>query len=126
MVAAVQPMLHQQHHQELWMRRWMAQIHAEIRETRMTIHRGFQDLVAAQPHRPGGSAEGEVAGPPAALPPPPEAPQHRRERGHGRGHGPVRGPWSPGNKPGSPSENQAVHIKFREVATLDVNVGCSI
>ncbi|OCT57216.1 hypothetical protein XELAEV_18003861mg [Xenopus laevis] len=81
MVAAMQPMLHQQCLQELWMRRWMAQIHTDIWETRMTIHRGFQDLMAAQPHRPGGSAEGEVPGPPAAPPPPPEAPQHRRELG---------------------------------------------
>ncbi|OCU00220.1 hypothetical protein XELAEV_18005999mg [Xenopus laevis] len=67
------------------MRRWMAQIHGEMREMRMTIHRGFQDLVAAmaaQPHRPGGSVEGEVPGPSAAPPAPPEAPQHQRERGH--------------------------------------------
>ncbi|OCT62611.1 hypothetical protein XELAEV_18043696mg [Xenopus laevis] len=91
MVAAVQPM-----RQELWMRWWMAQIYTEIQETRMTIHRGFQDLVAAmaaQPHQPGGSAEGK--GPPAVPPPPPEAPQHQRERGHGRGHGPVRGDKQP-------------------------------
>ncbi|OCT84244.1 hypothetical protein XELAEV_18022391mg [Xenopus laevis] len=98
MVAAMQPTLHQQRRQELWMRRWMAQIHNDIRETQMTIHRGFQDLVAAmaaQPHRPGGSAEGKVPGTPAAPLPPPEAPQHRRERGHGRGHGPVRGDKRP-------------------------------
>ncbi|OCT55354.1 hypothetical protein XELAEV_18002765mg [Xenopus laevis] len=74
MMAAMQPMLHQQRRQELWMMRWMAQIHTDIRETQVTIHRGFQDLVAAmaaQPHRPGASAEGEVPGPPAAPPPPP-------------------------------------------------------
>ncbi|XP_041423634.1 uncharacterized protein LOC121395117 [Xenopus laevis] len=71
MMAAMQPLLHQQRCQELWMRRWMAQIHTDIRETQVIIHRGFQDLVAAQPHRPGGSAEGEVPGPPAAPPPPP-------------------------------------------------------
>ncbi|XP_041420805.1 myb-related transcription factor, partner of profilin-like isoform X2 [Xenopus laevis] len=74
MMAAMQPMLHQQRRQELWMRRWMALIHRDIQETQVTIHRGIQDLVAAmaaQPHRPGGSAEGEVPGPPAAPPPPP-------------------------------------------------------
>ncbi|XP_041429874.1 uncharacterized protein LOC121397315 [Xenopus laevis] len=71
MMTAMQPLLHQQRRQELWMRRWMAQIHTDIRETQVIIHRGFQDLVAAQPHRPGGSAEGEVPGPPAAPPPPP-------------------------------------------------------
>ncbi|OCT79962.1 hypothetical protein XELAEV_18026778mg [Xenopus laevis] len=67
----------------------MAQIHGEMR---LTIHCEFQDLVAAmaaQSHRPGGSAEGEVPGPPAAPRPPSEAPQHWRERGHGRGQGPV-------------------------------------
>ncbi|XP_041435317.1 myb-related transcription factor, partner of profilin-like [Xenopus laevis] len=88
-------MLRQQRYQDLRMRRWMAHIYAEMRETRMAIHRGFQDLVAAQSHRPRGPAEGEVPGPPAAPPPPPEAPQHRRERGHGRGHSPVRGDKRP-------------------------------
>ncbi|OCT92561.1 hypothetical protein XELAEV_18015617mg [Xenopus laevis] len=85
MVADMQPMLHQQSRQELWMRRWMAQIHADIRETRMTIHLTDQ----------GALLKGEVAGPPAAPPPPPEAPQHQRERGHGRGHGPIRGDKRP-------------------------------
>ncbi|XP_041417054.1 uncharacterized protein LOC121393215 isoform X3 [Xenopus laevis] len=74
MMAAMQPMLHQQRRQELWMRRWMALIHRDIQETQVTIHRGIQDLVAAmaaQPHQPGGSAEDEVPGPPAAPPSPP-------------------------------------------------------
>ncbi|OCT82250.1 hypothetical protein XELAEV_18024767mg [Xenopus laevis] len=64
-----------------------------MQETRMTIHRGVQDLVAAmaaQPHRPGGSAEGQVTGP-SVAPPPPPPPEAQHQRGRGRGSGPVRG-----------------------------------
>ncbi|OCT76815.1 hypothetical protein XELAEV_18032018mg [Xenopus laevis] len=71
-MAAMQPMF-----------RWMAQMHFEMYEIRLDIHRGFQDLVAvlaAQPHRPEGSAEGQVPGPSTA-------PQQWRARGCGRGQG---------------------------------------
>ncbi|OCT76812.1 uncharacterized protein LOC108719254 [Xenopus laevis] len=90
-MTAMQPIFRRQRRQALCMRRWMAQMHFEMCEIRFDIHRGFQDLLAAQPHQPEGSAEGQVPGPSAVASPHAEAPQHRRASGRGREQGPVRG-----------------------------------
>ncbi|OCT93209.1 uncharacterized protein LOC108709986 [Xenopus laevis] len=94
MVAAMQLVFRQQRRQDLWMRRcmrrWMAQIYDDLRDINLTIQHGFQNLIAvlaAQPHQPEGSVEGQVPGPSGDPPPPPDDAQQQR----GRGQGPVRG-----------------------------------
>ncbi|XP_041447494.1 uncharacterized protein LOC121403742 [Xenopus laevis] len=48
MMAAMQPLLHQQCRQELWMRRWMAQIHTDIQETQVDSRTWWQPSLIDQ------------------------------------------------------------------------------